>query len=268
MTSQAPTKPTFLITGAASGLGRELARRLSAEGNLCLLDRDGDRLAETAAALSQEGETFFHRALDVTDAAACAEAVQSCCARYGGLDALFLCAGQSMWARADEVQDLSIFRRLVEVNYLGAVHCIVPALPALRASRGSIVAISSLQGELGLPLHSGYSAAKHALNGFLESLWFELGEEIHILTVMPGWMRGTRLREQALTGTGQPPNRPRRHSKESVSVEECAELVIGAWRRRKARLYIPPKLALLPWLFRLSPRLVRRLLSRAIAQQM
>ncbi|GAB4229823.1 MAG: SDR family oxidoreductase [Acidobacteriota bacterium] len=258
-----------MITGGASGLGRELARRLSGRGNLCLLDRDADRLAQVAEELSagRESTSLLHYAVDVTDASASLEAVQSCCSHFGRLDALFLCAGQSMWARADEIQDLSIFRRLVEVNYLGAVHCIIPALPALRASRGSIVAISSLQGDLGLPLHSGYSAAKHALNGFLESLWFELGDEVHILTVMPGWIRGTRLREHALTGTGQPPARPRRHSKESVSVEECAELVIQAWENRKSRLYIPGKLALLPWLFRLSPRLVRRLLSRAIAQQ-
>ena len=259
--------PVVLVTGAASGLGRRLALDLAGRARLGLGDRNRQGLDETLSLVENAGGEGVVYPLDVTDSEQCSSFTRRMLQAYGRLDALFLCAGLSMWARVDEVRDVSVFSRLVEVNYLGAVYCILAALPALKASRGSIVAVSSLQGVLGLPLHSGYAGAKHALNGFLESLWFEVGSDVRIMTVMPGWIRGTSLRASALTATGGPAERPREHSGESVSVEECSRRILAAWRKGKRELYIPAKLALLPWLFRLSPRLVKHLLERAVADQ-
>ena len=76
-------------------------------------------------------------------------------------------AGITMWARFDEVTDLSIFEKIIQVNYLGSLYCTFYALPYLKQSRGRIVAISSLTGKTGVPTRSGYAASKHAMVGFL-----------------------------------------------------------------------------------------------------
>ena len=78
---------------------------------------------------------------------------------YDALDHLVASAGQSMWARFEDVEDLSLYRRLLEVNFLGVVNCIHPALAALRKSQGQLVVISSIQAKVGVPYHSGYGAS-------------------------------------------------------------------------------------------------------------
>ncbi len=221
--------PVAVITGAGSGLGRRLALDLAARGcHLALGDRDADGLEETRRLVS-EASTKSRLALgvlDVTRPDECAQLMRGALEAFDRIDYLVLCAGISMWARFDEITDLSVFERLIAVNYLGAVYCVHAALPALRKSRGWIVAVSSLQGEIALPNHSGYGASKHALNGFLDGLESEMGDEIRILTVMPGWIRGTNLRANALGLDQSVKQEPRKHSSESVSVEECSRLLL------------------------------------------
>ena len=262
--------PVAVITGAGSGLGRRLALDLAGRGcSLTLGDRNEEGLEETARLI---GAAAPHArlalgVLDVTRSEQCTQWIAGALETFGRIDTLVLCAGISMWARFDEIQDLSLFERLVAVNYLGAVYCIHAALPALRARRGWIVAVSSLQAEIALPNHSGYGASKHALNGFLDGLECELEQEIRILTVMPGWIRDTNLRASALGLDQAELNRPRKHSSESVSVEECSRLILRAMDRGKRKLYIPSKLGALPWLKLIAPGAVRRLIAQAVKKQ-
>lgn len=259
-----------IITGAGSGLGRRLALDLAAGGcSLVLGDRDPEGLEETRRLVAERAPQarLVLGVLDVTKADQCSQLIEGALETCGRLDYLVLCAGISMWARFDELRDLTLFERLMAVNYLGAVYCIHAALPALRERRGWIVAISSLQGEVALPHHTGYGASKHALNGFLDGLECELGEEIRILTVMPGWIRGTNLRANALGLDRSEKQEPRKHSSESVSVEECSRLILKALDKGKRKLYIPSKLGALPWLKLAAPTLVRRLINRAVQSQ-
>ena len=130
-------------------------------------------------------------------------------AEFGAVDYLIACAGISMWARFDEVEDLGIFRRLMDTNYLGIVHCVYYALPHLKARDGMVVAISSIQGKIGVPMHTGYVASKHAVQGFFESLRTELLDTgVDVLTVLPHWLRGTNLRKAAFGRTAAPWARP------------------------------------------------------------
>ena len=85
----------------------------------------------------------------------------------------------------DEV-DISVLKRLFDVNFWGAVHCTKYALPYLIASKGTVVGISSLAGIVGLPARTGYSASKYALHGFLEALRIEnLRNGLHVLDHVP-----------------------------------------------------------------------------------
>ena len=259
-----------LVTGAASGLGRQLSLDLAERGSrLSLIDRDRDGLAETLRLIRERRADADAITLptDITDDKACRSAIAATLGRCHRIDRLILCAGVSMWARFDEITDLSLFPKLMEVNYLGAVYCVHAALPALLKARGSIVAISSLQGEVAIPNHTGYAGAKHALNGFLKSLDLEVGDTIHILTVMPGWIRGTNLRANAFGGAGSSQHSPKKHSRESVTVEECSALVLRALEQRRRTLFIPRKLGALRWLQWIAPGLTKRLIGKAVRAQ-
>ncbi len=260
---------TALITGSSSGLGRQLALDLGAlKMNLVLASRSESALAQVASEVETLGSTVLVQATDITEADQCRALVAKAAARFTSIDYLILCAGVSMWSRFEAVTDLGIFKRLVDVNYLGTVYCVHYALPYLKRNRGTIVAISSVQGVLGIPNHSGYAAAKHALAGFLEVLEQELSGAVHILNVMPGWVRGTNLRANAFSEDGSPLGRASdKPKKASVSTEECSSRIVKAMAENDETLYIPPKLRFLPWLRLIAPGWLKSSIKRAVQRQ-
>ena len=263
------TGKIFVITGASSGLGKALAIALAAHNvNLVLASRNLDVLNEVAETCQRSGSPLpLAVSTDVTDAEQCRAMVKRAVQQYGSIDYLILNAGISMWSLFEDVTDTSIFHKIMAVNYLGAVHCIHSALPHLRKSRGSIVAISSIQGKMGMPFHSGYAASKHALHGFLDSLRMELND-VHILTVMPHWISGTSLRENALGTDGKKIGlSKRRHTNESISLDVCSQAVIKAMIRGKKEVAIPFKLNLVPWLKLIAPGFLRKLVLRKLKSQ-
>ena len=197
---------SIIITGASSGLGAALAHGFAAKGaHLALLARSAGRLGEVAARCRELGSS---RALavpgDVKRPEDCARLLETVTSEFGAVDYLVANAGVSMWARFDEVEDLDVFRHLMEVNYLGVVNCVHFALPHLKQSRGMIVAVSSIQGKISVPMHTGYVASKHALQGFCDALRMELADSgVDVLTVLLHWLRGTELRQNALGGDGK-----------------------------------------------------------------
>jgi NAD(P)-dependent dehydrogenase (short-subunit alcohol dehydrogenase family) len=258
---------SIAITGASSGLGLELAREFASQGaRVALMARDEERLKK-AAAECQEGAFTFPG--DVTNPEDCKNFIDKVVNEYGALDHLVASAGQSMWARFEDVEDLSIYRRLLEVNFLGAVNCIHPALSALRKSQGQVVAISSIQAKVGVPFHSGYGASKHALEGFIDTLRYELdGSGINLLKVYPHWIRGTELRKHALGPDAQPMgDRKRAHSSSGVTVGECARAILCAMSRRKSALYVPWTLRYVQLIKNLFPGFVRWSIRRKVGDQ-
>ncbi|MCH7574943.1 MAG: SDR family oxidoreductase [Candidatus Marinimicrobia bacterium] len=263
------TGKTFIITGASSGLGQALAIELARYGtNLILASRNENALKSVAADCEAAGAPPpLALRTDITRLEDCRNLIARTVERYGTLDYLVLNAGVSMWARFEDVTDLSIYSRLMETNYLGPVNCIHSALPHLLESRGSIVAISSLQGKVGIPLHTGYSASKHALQGFLDALATEQ-ETIHILVVMPTWIKGTSLRANAYGPDGKIMGSSKRaHNSDAVSVQEVSEKIIKAIVRRKSEVVIPGRLKLLMWLQLISPAFVRKLIRNRLNLQ-
>ena len=260
---------TALITGASSGLGRQLALDLGPlKMNLVLASRGESELAQVAAKVRGVGSATLVQATDITEPDQCQELIEKTIARFSSLDYLILCAGVSMWSRFEAVTDLGIFKRLVDVNYLGTVYCVHYALPYLKRNRGTLVAISSVQGVLGIPNHSGYAGAKHALAGFLEVLDQELGDAIHILNVMPGWVRGTNLRANAFSEDGSPLGRASdKPRKASISIEECSARIVKAMAGNDRTLYIPSKLRFLPWLRLIAPGWLKSRIKQAVQRQ-
>lgn len=202
-------RPSAVITGASTGIGRAIAHRFAARGyDLTLAARDAEGLAEATASVqaaqqaeAEEPQVVTACPTDVTDPEACAALVEAHLARHQTLDVLVLCAGAGHHGLCTD-SDLAIHRSLMEVNYFGALHCIQAALPALTAESdlaGRILAIGSLSGEVGLPLRSAYCASKHALSGYLESVDREMsmvrckGDFAGIFCCFPSgsWCAGT-----------------------------------------------------------------------------
>jgi len=195
---------TFVITGASSGIGEALAYTYADRGdNVVIAARSEDELARVASECERRGGKALAVRTDVTDPEQCKALVERTIDRFGKLDVLVNNAGISMWARFDEVTDLTLFDRIMRVNYLGSVYCTHYALPHLLASRGQLVAISSLTGKTGVPTRTAYAASKHAMQGFFDSLRVELlGTGVDVLVVSPGFVK-TGIRDRVLGGDGK-----------------------------------------------------------------
>jgi short-subunit dehydrogenase len=186
------TGETALITGAASGVGRELSFLLAREGmRLGLVDRDGSRLGSLAKELSDRGVTACATAVaDVRDRTALDAAVRTLTAQLGEAYLLVASAGV---LRLCPAHDLMVDRveETLQVNFFGAVYAINAVLPGmLRRGMGHIVGIASLAACRGIPYEAAYGASKAALGNYLESLRPGLLHRgITITTVYPGFIR-------------------------------------------------------------------------------
>ena len=259
-----------IITGASSGLGATLALELARDGaHLALFSPQEKEQREVVGLCEEVGGKAMAVIGDVTAPQDCKRLVDETLACYWRVNYLIANAGISMWARFDEIEDLEVFRRLVEINYLGALNCIYHALPHLKESRGMIAAITSIQSKIGVPQHTGYVASKHALQGFCEALRMELEDSgVDILTVLPHWLRGTDLRKNALGKSGEAlGSAAKKHSKESVSLEDASRAIMKALHNRESQLIIPWKLKLLLLLNLLRPRWAESLIKGAMGKQ-
>jgi NAD(P)-dependent dehydrogenase (short-subunit alcohol dehydrogenase family) len=154
------------ITGASKGIGAELARQLAAKGaRLVLAARNEKALEAVAAQCRAAGAPVVSVKADVANERDCQTIVAGAVLAFGRLDTLVNNAGVSMWAKFEDIEDMAILERIMQVNYMGSVYCTRHALPHLRETRGRIVGIASLTGLVGVPTRSGYSASKHAMRG-------------------------------------------------------------------------------------------------------
>lgn len=184
---------TALVTGAGSGIGRAIAKRLHGEGaSVILTGRRADRLDETASLLG--GERVHCVPADLTVPADAARLVQAALAAAGRLDVLVNNAGAMRFGRVESAPD-ALWQEMMEVNAFGPMRLMRAALPALRASGGgSIVNIASIAGEQALPGNGPYGTAKRALRHLSQVLAMEVASEaIRVNVICPGVVEGTEL---------------------------------------------------------------------------
>jgi NAD(P)-dependent dehydrogenase (short-subunit alcohol dehydrogenase family) len=178
----------WLITGAARGLGRSVAKAVLAAGeSLVATARDPSRLDDLR---ERYGERLRIAVLDVTNADAARAAVQSAVENFGRLDVLVNNAGFGHVAPFEQMPE-DDFRSQIETNFYGVVHLTRAALPIMRLQRsGHIINVSSVGGRIGIPGLSAYQAAKWAVGGFTEVLAQEVAPlGIKVVSLEPGGMR-------------------------------------------------------------------------------
>ena len=253
-----------VITGAAGGIGAALARRFGREGaHLALLDLEHGRLQPVASELEAAGISALALACDVTSAQACGNAIATAVENFGGIDVLLNNAGITHLSLFRDT-DLDVIRRVMEVNFFGAVHCTQAALPHLLERRGHIAVLSSFAGLAPLASRSGYAASKHALNGFFGSLRTELrGAGVGVTLVCPTFIK-TNIGDRALGGDGRKASLPRSETGTPASPERLAEAIYVAVRARRP-LLVPFRDAKIAWwVSRLAPALFERMMFRRI----
>jgi short-subunit dehydrogenase len=263
--SAAFASKVVVVTGASMGIGRALCLALAAQRpRLVLAARDEERLRTVAAACAERGTETLVVRTDVSVEADCRRLVEGAVERFGALDVLVNNAGIGMIARFDELQDLSVYERLMRVNYLGSLYATFHALPHLKRSRGLIVAVASLAGLTGVPTRTGYAASKHAVVGFFDSLRVELlGSGVDVTVVAPDFVV-SEIHRRAAGPSGAPLGESPMQEARIMTAERCAELILGAMERRQ-RLLVMSLRGRLGRLVRLfAPGLIDRVALRAV----
>jgi short-subunit dehydrogenase len=248
------------ITGASSGIGEALAYELSARGaRLVLSSRREEALHEVRQRCARPA-THTVQTLDLADPDSLRAAAATVQDEVGPVDVLVNNGGVSQRSTAAET-DLGVVRRIMEINFFGAVQLTKAVLPAMQArGAGHVVVTSSLVGKFGTPQRSAYAASKHALHGWFDSLRAEVqGDGIDVTLVCPGFVR-TNVVSNALTGDGTPTGAA--SDEKGIPPEDCAEAIADAIVQEKAETYVGGWEVMGVYAKRFVPDLFRRLLPR------
>lgn len=265
MVSSIWNENVVIITGASAGIGRALALNLAKYGAwLVLAARDKSRLEKLAAECEQFGGRALAVGTDVADKFQCSALIDAAVTEFGRIDTLINNAGITMWARFDEIEDISFIEKIMQVNYHGSVYPTFYALPYLKESKGRIVAISSLTGLNGVPTRSAYAASKHAQAGFFDSLRIELAESgVSVSVIYPGFV-ATEVRKRAFGADGQSLGKSHVRETHMMSAEVCADIIVDAVAKRKRQVVMTTKAKIAQWLKLIAPGLVDTFAKKSI----
>lgn len=256
-----------IITGGSSGIGKALAEVFGKNGSKVLITgRDKAALELAVADLKRKNILVESLVADVTvendNKKMAAEALRL----FGKIDVLINNAGITMRALFSEVE-LSVVRRVMDVNFYGALYATKACLSEIMKNKGSVVGMSSIAGFRGLPERIGYSASKFALNGFLEVLRTEmLYQGVHVLTAAPGFTVSN-IRKKALTKDGSAQGESHRDEEESMPAEVCAQHIYNAVVKRKNFMILTTQGKAAVWVNKLFPRLADKLVYKTIAKE-
>ena len=252
------------ITGASSGIGLELSKQLAQRGaRIVLSSRRRDILEKVRDQLPGGKDRHWLAPLDLADTDALFAQAPSLLAEFGRVDILVNNGGISQRSFFLET-DFSVYRRLMEVNYLGTVALTKIVLPGMVERRsGSVVSISSVAGKVGSKLRSGYSGSKYAVVGFMDCLRAETDQYgIHCLTVCPGFIK-TNIDVNSLNANGEPQQHRDDAIENGMPVDICCKKIIKAIEQRQDEIIIGQGIsALAPTIKRFFPKFFNHLSAR------
>lgn len=226
------------VTGASSGIGKALAIELANSDAKLILSSRKIASLETVKALCKNPKLVKIIALDLEHYHNFNAKVAEAIACFGTLDILVNNGGISQRSFAKDTE-ISVDKRILEINYLGTVALTKAVLPHfIENKKGHFVATTSIVGKIGTPLRSSYAASKHALHGFFDSLRAETHQDnIAVTLVCPGFVN-TNVSLNALTGNGTPQATMDDATKNGISPARFAKLMAKAIENKKQEVYI------------------------------
>jgi short-subunit dehydrogenase len=245
-----------IVTGASSGIGRATALEFARNGSkVVIAARSADKLRSLEEEIKEIGGTSLAVVTDVSKEEDCRRMVEATIEKFGTVHILVNNAGISMRALFKEVQ-ISVLKRLMDVNFWGLVYCTRYALPYIVANKGSVIGVSSTAGYHGLPGRTGYSASKFAIHGFLETLRIEyMPQKLHVMIIMPGFT-SSEIRKHALVADGSEQGVSPREEKKMMTPEYVAHWVLKGIRKRKRNKIMTVSGRLIALLQRIFPKTV------------
>ena len=220
-----------LITGGGTGIGEAMAYQYAKKGaDVILTGRRLEPLEEVRKKCMDLGVRAWCRTVDMEKTETIDELVSWIHSEGHEIDFLLLNAGISQRALTLDT-DISVDRRLMEVNYFGGIY-LVKALKDMFLERGvHIAVVSSVSGVFGFPVRSAYCASKHAIHGFYETIALEY-PQIKTTIIIPGRIH-TDVSKNALDGNGKPTGIMDPGQANGYDVNKCAEVAIRAIARGK-----------------------------------
>jgi dehydrogenase/reductase SDR family member 7B len=248
------------ITGASSGIGEALAKKLSVwNTRLIISSRRREELERVKAGLKTRPEDVFILPLDLAEPESLPLKAKQAEAAFGRIDILINNGGVSQRSLVMDTS-LETDRKIMEINYFSGVILTKSILPGMIARGfGYIVAISSVTGKFGFPLRSAYSASKHAMCGFYETLGAEYSDKgISATLVFPGRV-STNISLGALGPGGKPQNIMDHGQETGIPAEKCALDIINGIRKNKREIYSGGREVWMVYVKRFLPALAYKL---------
>ena len=230
---------TFWITGAASGMGRALAIELAkSKVRLIISDRDTTGLEQTAGEIITKGSTVRIEPLDMLNTQSIFETAKKVIDDGEKISGLYQFAGISQRSLVSETP-IENDRRIMEVNFFGVVALTKALLPhMIENGGGQLAATSSLVGKFGFPYRSAYSASKHALHGYYESLLAENSKhKIKVSMMIPGRVQ-TNISRFAIDKEGKEHGKLDDGQANGISAEKAARLIFSGLKREKKEIWV------------------------------
>lgn len=248
------------ITGASSGIGRALAIEFAKQkAKLIISSNQLEELDEVKADCENLGAHCFVQYLDVTEIDKMESVTNDLINKYNRIDVLINNAGISQRALVVETP-LEVDRKIMEIDYFGTIALTKAVLPhMIKNGGGYIAATSSISGKFGFPLRSAYSAAKHALHGFFETLRAETyNNNIKVLIAFPGRIK-TDISLHALTKDGTAHGKMDEGQNTGISAEKCAKQYVKAIQKDKKEVLIGASELIMVYIHKFLPKLFYKL---------
>ena len=251
------------ITGASSGIGEALALECSRRGAKLVLSARNVQALEAVRTRCADPASVLVVPMDVTKIEEMPAKAAEVLAARGQVDVLILNAGISQRSRAIDTA-IAVDEAILRTNFLGPVALTKAVLPSMVARRaGTIVVVSSVVGFIGTPLRSSYSASKHALHGFYDSLRAEHWQDgIQVSIICPGYVR-TEVSKNALKGDGSQHGVMDDGTAKGLAPDDCARRLLDAVQAGREEAYIGGSELRGIYLKRFAPGLFSRFIRKA-----
>ena len=250
------------ITGASSGIGKEFCIQLDQMGAILILSsRNEDSLLKLKESLSHSKKHQI-QVLDLEDSSKFSSITDSIISSHKKIDLLINNGGVSQRSNVVDT-DLSIDRKIMEVNFFGNVALSKAVLPHMIENKsGHIVVISSIAGKFGFFLRSAYSASKHALHGFYESLALEQKDNgINITMVCPGKIN-TPISKNALNKDGQKNGEMDDNQRLGLPVSKCVKKILKDVAKKKDESFVGGKEIYAVKIKNFFPRIFKKIIRK------